>query len=326
MGNKKNNTLQTLSRGSARGASRDAVEAYKKTKDDLNAEYAKRKDDPEFHRQIAADLTETIDYGFTFENLFGDYFDMQEVGFTDRIAVRERRGMQVFYTARGGYIEETEIRDEVWGLPRDSFGFHVKAHLDDLEANFADTIEDLAALGSIRMQAEPYKRMLQLLQAAVPSGSPYYVATSGLVITDVNAAVSAVRDAVVPDGTAPMAITIMGRAPITDKIADFNLGFNPIVLEEIRQRGRIGTYRGANVHTVHHYLDENDAPWLPANELYVFAWNVGTFGLYGGTRVKQWDENTVDWRHWRARRDAGGIVARPQLLRRIVDSSIDPLS
>lgn len=316
--------VKTVGRGAPRGSTPAQIADYKAACEHLNKRYLAEGDSPAFRAEIAADITTELDYGFDYENIFGDYFEVDTVGFTDRITIRERRGLQVFYTARGGYIEETEIRDEVWGLPRDSFGFHVKVHLDDLEANFSDTIQDLVGLGSVRMAAEPYKRMLQLLQAAVPSTSPYYIATGGLIKAELNTALSAVRDAVVPDGQLPMAVTIMGRAPMTDKIADFDFGFNPVVLEEIRLQGRIGTYRGANVHTVHHYLDENEAPWLAANELYVFAWNVGKFGLYGGTKTKEWDEHTVDWRHYRARRDGGGMVYRPQLLRRIVDTSVTP--
>ena len=46
--------------------------------------------------------------------------------------------------------------------------------------------------------------------------------------------------------------------------------------------------------------------------------------LYGGSQVKQWDENTVDYRHYRARRDMGGLVHHPEQARRFIDTSITP--
>jgi hypothetical protein len=38
---------------------------------------------------------------------------------------------------------------------------------------------------------------------------------------------------------------------------------------------------------------------------------MGKFALYGGLQVKSWDENTVDYRHYRARKDIGGLVHHP---------------
>jgi hypothetical protein len=63
-------------------------------------------------------------------------------------------------------------------------------------------------------------------------------------------------------------------------------------------------------------------PFIPANELWVFGGTVGKFALYGGLQVKSWDENTVDYRHYRARKDIGGLIHHPEQARRIVDSSV----
>ena len=79
------------------GRSQEQAEAYQKAREDLNAAARDRWDDPEFHRQVAADLESILDYQFTFENLFGTYLDVQNVGEFDKVTLRERRGLKVFY-------------------------------------------------------------------------------------------------------------------------------------------------------------------------------------------------------------------------------------
>lgn len=321
--------VKSLSRHRAGGnpwaqASPEAVEAYNQAKADLNAAARERLDDPEFMREVARDIQTEVDYGFTHESLFGSYFNIETVGFEDRIIVRERRGLKVFFTSRGGYIEESQLTSEEWELPRDTFGFHVSEHLDKLRVNFADTIEDLVVHGTNRMEAEVYRRALALMQAAIPSSSPYYTAAAGISKATIDAELRAVADSVKPDGTGYVPITIMGRSQVVDQIADFDHGFDPEANAEVRRTGHLGVYRGANVVRLHNYVDEDEKAYVPANELWIFGGNVGRFALYGDSQVKSWDENTVDYRHYRARRDMGGLVHHPEQARRIIDSSVAP--
>lgn len=303
----------------------DALAAYNAAKDAFNQEARERWHDPEFHRQVAADIEETVDYGFVWESLFPGYFNVETVGEFDRPTIRERRGLKVFYTSRGGYIEESQLRDEIWELPRDTMGFHISEHIDKLRANFADTIESLVGLGTQRLDAEVHRRVLSLMQAAVPStASNYTNATTGITAAMLNTALSSVKDVLRPDGQGVPPITILGRAPVTDKITNFDYGFDPEANAEIRQRGRLGVYRGANLVTLHNYRDEENVAFMPANELWVFAGTVGKFVAYGGTQTKQWDENTVDYRHYRARKDFGGLVHHPEYAWRLVDGTVTP--
>lgn len=302
----------------------DAIEQHKELANKLNVEARENWSNEAWHRQVAADIASTLDYGFTFNNLFSAYIQTENVGEFDRVTLRERRGMKVFYTSRGGYIDESQIRTELWELPRDTLGFHVSEHIDKLRANFAENITDLTSLGQLRMEAEVNRRILTLAQTAVPTTSPYYVATSGLARTELDAAITAVRDSIQPNGVGPVPVTIVGRAAMIDKIADFVPQFSPIANEEVRQRGFLGTYKGAQVVVLNRWTDEDGISYTPANEIWVFGGTMGKFALYGGTVVKSWDENTVDYRHYRARKDIGGLVNHPEQVRRIVDSSVTP--
>lgn len=289
----------------------------------LNTEARENWDNEAWHRQVAQDIANTLDYGFTFDNLFSTYFNVETVGEFDRIRLRERRGLKVFYTSRGGYIEESQIRTEEWELPRDTMGFHVSEHIDKLRANFAVAIQDMVSLGEARLDAEVNRRIFTLMQQAIPTGSDEYVASTGLAKAEVDAAVREVRDAIKPNGMGPVPVTIAGRASMIDKISEF-AGYASEAQEEIRLRGRLGTYKGANLVEISNYTDEDGDSYIPANELWVFGGNVGKFALFGGLQVKTWDENTVDYRHYRARKDVGGLIHHAEQARRVVDSSVTP--
>lgn len=322
------NSIQTLARTRAAvdpwGRSPQLAEEYQKAKEELNLAARDGWDNPEFHRQVAADLESILDYQFTFENLFATYFNVENVGEFDRVVMRERRGLKVFQSSRGGYIEESQLRNELFELPRETMGFHVSEHIDKLRMNFAETIEDLVSLGGQRLESEVNRRIFSMLQTAVPNTSGFYKAVTTMAKADLDTAIRDVRDSIKPNGMGPVPVTIIGRAAMVDQISDFNLGFDPEATEEIRAKGRLGVYRGANIVQVLNYTDDSGVSFIPANELWVFGGTVGKFALYGGVQVKTWDENTVDYRHYRARKDIGGLVHHPEQARRIVDSAVLP--
>lgn len=308
-------------------ASVEELNEYLRVKAALDTEAKENWDNEAWHREQAAVLSERFDYGFQFENLFSTYFLVQTVDETDVVSITERRGLQVFWTARGGYIDETQLKTERWELPRDSVGYHVSEHEDKLKNNYAETIEQLADLANQRLDAEINRRMFNLLQAAVPNSSPYYVnATGGLTKTILDTALREVQDAVRPNNGTMPPVTIAGRATMIDKISDVITDaaalFDPAATDEIRRMGRVGVYRGANVVRIQNYTDENDESYIPDNELWVFGGTVGKFVKYGGMKTKSWAENTVDYRHIRGRCDVGGLVYKPEYSRRIIDGTV----
>ncbi len=305
------------------GRDQGAIERQKVIAAKLDQEARDNWDNETWHRQVAADLAQSLDYGFQFENLFSTYLRAEAVGEFDRVIIRERRGLKVFYTSRGGYIDESQLRTEHFEIPRDTLGFHVSEHIDKLRANFSTTIAELASLGQARMEAEVNRRILTLAQTAIPSTSPYYVATSDLTKEELDAAIREVRDNLLPDGQTNVPVTVIGRAAMIDKIADFP-GYTDEAQEEIRLRGRLGVYKGANLVVLRNWADEDGLAYNASNELWVLGGNAGRFVTYGGVQVKSWDENTVDYRHYRARRDVGGLINHPEMVRRIVDASVTP--
>ena len=304
------------------GMDRAQVEEHAALAEKVNEEARANWDNPQWHRQVAADLASSLDYGFTFTNLFSTYLLTEQVGEFDRVLLRERRGLQVFYTSRGGYIEESQLRTEHWELPRDTLGFHVSEHEDKLRANFAEVMADVVALGNARHEAEVNRRIFNLLQSSVPSGSPYYETGAGLTDVALKEMIREVADAIKPNGVVAgtIPITVAGRASMVNQISDF-AGYADEAKEEIRLKGRLGTYHGANVVQINNYTDENDQPYIPADELWVFGGTVGKFAIYGDMRVKTWAENTVDYVHYRSRKDIGGLIHHPEQSRRFIDTT-----
>ena len=308
------------------GSTPEQQAQYKELAKRLDDEARENWDNPTWHRQVAADLATSLDYGFTFNNLIPSYFRVQNVGEADRVILKERRGLKVYYTARGGWIDETQLTTEQWELPRDTLGFHVSEFEDKIRLNFADSISAITNLAEQRLDAEVNRRILTTLQTAVPSGSPYYVdvPAGGITPEILNDHLRQVKDAIRPNGEGPVPVTILGRAAMIDQILDFDFGFAPETNEEIRRLGRIGQYRGANLVSIVNFTDEDGNSYFPANELWIFGGDVGRFAFYGGMVVKSWTENNVDYVHYRARKDIGGLVHHPEMARRLVDASVAP--
>jgi len=297
-------------------------EQIKRVNEDAQANWS----DPAWRRAMAAEMTETIFEGFQHENLLALLAEVENAGFNDRVFIKDVRGLRAFWVARGGYIEESTLRSDVMEIGRDTIGFHVSEFEDKLITNFAETQSTLIELGIQRMDAEVNARFLALLQAAIPNSSPYYLDDAGLSLTTLNTALREVRDA-----SKTFDISIVGRSTMIDQIADELLGasgngagFIPETNEALVQRGVLGKYRGANLVTLKNYQDDEDISFFPANELYVIGRDASKFAFWGGLMSKEYVENDNWYWHYLTRRDFGGVVHRPERIRRIIDTNTTP--
>jgi hypothetical protein len=305
------------------GRSSEERSALRLKIDKVNKAAAENWDNPTWRREMAQEMTETIYEGFQHENLLSLMGEVENAAFDGRVFVKEIRGLRAYWVARGGYIEASTIRSDVMELPRDTIGFHVWDFEDKLRTNFAETQSTLVDLGIQRMDAEVNNRVLALFQSAIPSSSAYYESGSGLSLTTLNTALREVRDE-----SKSFEVAIIGRSTMTDQILDDLLatvngsGFLPETNEQMIQRGVLGVYRGARIITLKNFKDDEDVAFFPANELYVVSRDASKFAFWGGLLSKEWVENDNWYWHFIARRDFGGVVHRPERLRRIVDTSI----
>lgn len=306
-------------------ASDPELEALRQKVALLNEEAAQNFDNPTWRRERAQEMTETIYMGFEHENLLALMAEVENLPFTGRSFVKETRGLKAFWIGRGGYIEASTLHSEVMEIPRDIIGFHVTEFEEKLETNFAETATSLVDLAIQRMDAAVNQRVLGLFEAAVPdAGSPSYITGSGVSLAQLNSALAGVRDA-----SRTRQVTILGRPTMTEQIMDELLGagsngagFIPASNEEMVRRGLLGTYRGANIVSLTNYTDENNVPFFPDNEMYVMSTDASKFAFWGGMKTKEFTEEDNWYWHYLGKKEFGGVVHRPDRIRRIVDSSI----
>lgn len=291
-----------------------ALELIEKVNEEARANWH----NPAWRRDMARVLTQSILEGFQFETFYDQIVRVDRVGFTDRVILEEETGLRVFFIAKGGHIEASSMVSESMEIPRDTLGFHVYEFEDKMEDGFAKSAATLRNLAVRRLDWGVNKQIKALIEAAVPSGSPYYISGAGLSETALNQAIREVRDE-----SESGVVSIYGRSSMVDQIVDFT-GFADEALEEIRLRGRLGVYRGANVVQVRNWKDEGGVSFIPANELYVVAQDAGMFAMYGGLKSKEYTEDDNWYWHYIGRQDFGGVVHRPERIRRFVDTAITP--
>lgn len=302
----------------------ESIEAYAKQKAALNTEAETNWTSPAWHREVADMIAARLDYTINFENPVADAIDTMVVGPQDQVVEEDYSGLQAFYTARGAYIDETQMVTKRWSMGRDTIGFHVSEFEDKLRVNFATSMENMIALGSQAMASQIALNMFNTFETAVNSSAPQYInASSGLTATILNSAITAVHDAIRPHNMAMPNVTILGRRGAVDEILTVATGsgsyiFDPGATEEIRATGKLGVYRGATIQVVPNYYDNTRTSLLPANELWVLAGNVGKQVYYGPAVTKTWIENTRDYVHYRTRKDVGFAIWHPEWCRRIV--------
>jgi len=294
--------------------------------DAVNADAAENWETPGWRRSMAQEMTETIQEGFEHENLLNLLAEVENAGFNARVTVREVRGLRAHWVARGGYIEESTLRQKVMELPRDTVGFHVGENEDKLLVDFAETQSTLTSLGQVRLDATVNLRALALFQSAIGIASPFYVSGAGVSLSALNTALREVRDE-----SKANEVTIVGRSTMTDQIMDLLLGgsfngsgFIPSMNEDMVRRGVLGQYRNATILTLINHRDDVDVSFFPANEMFVVARDASKFAFWGGLMFKEWIEQDAWYWHYMARQDFGGVVHRPERIRRIVDTSITP--
>ena len=292
----------------------------------LNEEARENFGDAGWRRDRAVELTETISEGFDHENVISLMSDVEYIGWEDQTVVSEVSGLKAFFVARGGYIEESELKENKFAIPREIAGFHVTALQDKLEANFAGTTRAMIDLGVQRLDATINRWFMTMVQNAVGSGHPNYVSASSLSLNSVNQVLARVRDA-----SRSRDVAIVGRSTMTDQFVYQILGTNnngsgylPQTNEDLIRRGVLGSYMGANIVTLNNYADENNRAFVPANELYVVAKDASRTFFPGGMRTNEWLEQANDYWHFRARKEVASAVIHSDRLGRIIDTSVAP--
>lgn len=268
----------------------------------------------------AAVMAEEIYFGFQTENLLGMMAEVENVNEGDRITVDEITGLQVFYVATGGQIDESSLSEKTWTMTQDYIGYHVVELVEKLRSGFSRRSGIIVDLAVQQMIAAINRRLWGLYAQAIPGlASPYYVEGNGVSLPALTTCITEVQDESQSD-----TVTIMGRRTMTNQIItelmDQN-GFTPETNEEMLRRGKLGTYFGANIVALTNYKDARRRSYIPANELIVSSPNAAKVGFWGGMYGEEYNEQGGFYWHNFARRTIGMALRRPEYVRRIVDTS-----
>jgi hypothetical protein len=295
-------------------------EALRRKIEAVNADARDRWGRPDFHEEFAATMTENIFWGFRHENVLEMMTQVENVGEFDRITIKEVRGLRVFWVSLGGYIEQSTIRARVTEMQKDYVGFHLSEEEDKMRANFVESSTEIQGLAIQTMDAAMQVRLISMFQTAIPNTSPYYVSGAGLSLAALDTALTEIQEET--ELTLP---AIIGRASMVDQIFNDLLAsnnFTPETNEQLLRTGVIGMYKGARVIRLRNFKNDNDVSYFPNNELYVVGRDASKFGFWGGLVVKEWNEQGGFYWHLLGRRSAGGMLYRPERVRRIVDTSL----
>ncbi len=273
----------------------------------LNEEASRFWGDKSWMREQADLIAETLDFTSNVPNIFSQVVDTRTVGEFDRVMFTEKSGFTVYWTHRGGILEEVDMSGDQYEIGRDTLGFSVREFTDKLRAGWAEQLSTLLNYGKAAMVTEINRRLISMMVAATASGSGYYVDATGTGLTAavLGQAIRDVSDAPAPAGVlGPNTVTVMGRAGALAAIADFT-GYSQNSLEEIERTGSLAKWRGANLVELPNILGPSGSSAFSDKDVYVFTRNVGHIVLYGGHLVRAWEEDAVDYSRIRCRRDAG---------------------
>lgn len=296
----------------------------------LNEEAAKQVRDPKFRDEQAAIMDEDIFESFQNNNLVSILTNTKYVGLTEEITFRATRGLKARHVARGGYIEESVLTRDIDYIKRDQIGFHVVEHIQRLATGFYATADEIIRLGAQRIDAEVNRRVFKTFEAAVPPSAPNYFGVSGLTLSNLDAAIAYVDDQPVTSQGPLNGPVIVARAGMVAKIKEAITqnnafgAFLPETNEDLLRRGVVTNYQGVPIVKLQNFLDENDLPFFPGNELWVVGQDVAQTGFYGQPINHNYQELGTEYWHYITRFDYGVAVIHPERLARVVDSTVRP--
>lgn len=306
-------TIDALGRSAEeRLAAQQAIEA-------ANLEAQMNWNDPEWHREMAAVITETIFEGFRHENLLGLMTTVENVGMYDRITIEEVKGLRIFWVSLGGHIEQSTLTRNVFELPKDLAGFHVSENEDKMRSGFARYSAQAVDLAIQKMDAAMNLRLIGLFQQALPNTSPYFASAAGLSLAMIDTMIDEVMEE--SEDEFPSIVGLAGMVnQLQTELRDSG-AFLPETNEAIVRTGVVGVYRGCRIIRLRNFRDDNGVSFVPRNELYVVGRDASKFGFWGGLDTKEWVEQGGWYWHLMGRRFAGGAVYRPERVRRFLDTS-----
>jgi hypothetical protein len=200
---------------------------------------------------IAETIYENLKRGVKMYNAVPSYMDVRKGAIGKTLEAYETKGGKVYNRAYGGYMQISELRKEKFTLVTKPAAVHISLPVEALKTgrySAADVV--FAATQAIVL----YKNRLAFdtFVAAYTTGSTGFVTNANSVaITDtvLKSAIDSLADYDVDS------MTVLGRYSVLTPISDFT-GYSDVALEEIRKKGFLGRWRGADILRLKYIVDE----------------------------------------------------------------------
>lgn len=221
-----------------------------------------------------------------------------------------KKGIVAYWTAPNSYVPMSRNYETEVFMTFDSLGVRPECYLSDLKTGRVDSFGSLIKDGRDSLEIAIYQKIYEVLAQtynATGSGKDNYsTVTNKLTKPVLDKAINKVRKKV---GGAP---TIIADYDLCTEIEGFD-GFAEIALEEVRNHGLLGKYRGCNIVYLPEILDPvTQESIVPTDKMFVVGRKIGYYGDYHEMDMMQ--ETNIDDKSWNCRidKEMGLCVTRPE--------------
>lgn len=238
-------------------------------------------------------------------------FDTKHFNLGDKPMFKtHKKGIRAYWTAPNSYVPKSQNYETEIFMQFESLGVRPECLLSDLKTGRVDSFGALISDARDAMETAIYQKIYELLAQTYnatgsASGSQASVSNT-LTKTVLDNAINQVRKKV---GGAP---TIIGDYDLCSQIEGFD-GFSYIALEEIRNTGILGKYKGCNIVYLPEILDPvTQKSIVPTNKLFIVGRKIGVYGDYNDMDMMQ--EININDKSWNCRLDKemGACITKPE--------------
>ena len=220
-----------------------------------------------------------------------------------------KKGIVAYWTAPNAFVPMSRNYETEIFMQFESLGVRPECYLSDLKTGRVDSFGSLIRDGKEALEMAIYEKVYELLaQVYNASGdaAANHTATNALTKEALDKAINQVRKKV---GGAP---TIIADYDLCTKIEGFE-GFTEIALEEVRNHGLLGKYRGCNIVYLPEILNPvTQESIVPTDKLFVVGRKIGYYGDYHEMDMMQ--DTYMDDKSWQVRidKECGMCIVRPE--------------
>ena len=221
-----------------------------------------------------------------------------------------KKGIKAYWTAPNSYVPKSQNYETEIFMQFEALGVRPECLMSDLKTGRVDSFGSLISDAKDAMETAIYQKIYELIAQtynATGSGKAYQssVATK-LTKSVLDEGINKVRKKV---GGSP---TIIADYDLCSQIEGFD-GFTFLALEEIRNNGILGKYKGCNIVYLPEILDPvTQKSIVPTDKLFIVGRKIGVYGDYNDMDMMQ--ESNINDKSWNCRlvKEMGACVTKPE--------------